>query len=373
MDCPACGSVASINAANVCSECWHKLPSPTSAVTPTASTTAEPEKVETCPACWKKNQAGQQFCKHCGSEMHAAELVVKQPAPKPVQPDTQAAPPPAPTHQEPARPVTQQDLPPTSAISLVKTEPAKIEPPVEAKPAQPARTPNQPQDAAPSQLVNAKKTVLQIIGTVLRIQKAQHQLGILIMGAVLLLGAGGAYYLWQKYSAVLTKQEPVAAQETVEPRAATRPNSQQEPALQNDPESVPQPQVAEATVEHPAKPDPIPAPSAAPQSERTYQGDQPSTKPRNTGVSKPAPIKESGLSQAPTDTGGTQEKPSQKPAPKVESKPGTVEEIVAQKCVQEKGFKRVICEEKVRFKLCDGQWGVKLGCPKYEHDDPFKF
>jgi hypothetical protein len=372
MDCPACGSVATINAAGFCTECWHKHPVSPSASATTAPKTIASKEYETCPACWKNNQTGQQFCKHCGTEMNAADPVAKQPEPKPVQPATQAAPPPEPTQQESERAAAQQDVPPASPISLAKPEPAKITTTVETKPPQPDSTPTPSQDAVPSQPVDAKKTILKIIGTVLRLHKAQHQFGILIMGVFLLLGVGAAYYLWQKYSAVLTEQEPVATREAVEPSAPTKPNSQQEPVPQN--ESGPQPLVAEATVEQPAKPDPMPAQSAAFQPESTHQGAQPSMEPRNTAVSKPAPVKESGLSQpSQSGTGGTQEKPSQNPPQKAESKPGTVEEIVAHECAREKGFKRIICEEKVRFKLCDGQWGVKLGCPKYEHDDPLKF
>jgi hypothetical protein len=43
-------------------------------------------------------------------------------------------------------------------------------------------------------------------------------------------------------------------------------------------------------------------------------------------------------------------------------------------CGKESGFGRKLCEEKVRLKLCNNQWGKIPGCPKYEKsEDGFQF
>lgn len=266
--------------------------------------------------------------------------------------------------------VKPESTPAATPISLTKPEQVKVEPPLEARRAEPQRPAATAPVSPQRQSVNAKKPFSQIVPAALPTQK----FGFLTMGILLLLGAGAAYYLWQKYAAVTTEQEPVASQTGVAIPVMHKKEKSQERGQQAEHEPVVQPQEAEATVEPPARPEPIEATAPTSRTESPSQGAQPSTEPRNTAMSKPAPVRESGLSQSsPTGTSGTQEKSSPKPAPKVEAKPAPVDEIIAQECAKEKGFKRVICEEKVRFKLCDGQWGMKPGCPKYEHEDPFKF
>jgi len=374
MSCPACGSASNNPDAEFCRECWHKLTPQLIAEAPAASTKIAAEEFETCPACWKPNPSGLKFCKHCGSEIHAAAAVAMQPTqpqspketPPPelvvqqsIQPPTRENPPPEPLSQQPIQPPTPQEAPPSGRVEPAITEAARVHPPVEKWPEQSTNTSSQRQDTRPSQPVTTQK-------------QGNNNLGILIIGVILLLGGGGAYFWWQQSSDLPPAQEPSASQQTI--ATAAKKDEKLDQPQQNVSEPAIQPQEAEATVGPVVSTEPQLVPPAP-----TLPATTPITKPvtelRTTTVAaKPAPIESRPSTQTtPAEHAPIQPKSQHKQTPPTESNPETVPEIVARECAKERGFKHVICEEKVRFKLCDGQWGTKPGCPKYEHDDPFKF
>lgn len=356
MNCTACGSASNNPDAKFCSECWQKLSLQPIAESPAASAKVTAKQLESCPACWKLNPSGLKFCKHCGSEMHtvvalstqtrqpqslkeapSSELVVLQS----IQVPTQENSPPENVSQQPIQPPTPQEAPPSGLVEPAKNEPARVSPPVEERPEQSTNTTSQRLDTSPSQPVTTLK-------------QGNTNLGILIISVVLLLGGGSAYFWWKHSSAVSPEQETSASQQTI--ATAAKKDEKQEQFQQNVSKSAIQPQKAEATVAPEVGTEPQPEPAAP------------------TLVAKPVPIESRPSTEtAPAEPAPNQPKPRQKQTPPTESKPETVPEIVARECSKERGFKHVICEEKVRFKLCDGQWGTKPGCPIYEHDDPSEF
>lgn len=192
---------------------------------------------------------------------------------------------------------------------------------------------------------------------------ARSRRPLLIIGGVALITAlvgGGAYLYFNQSSA--PSPEPVPAEapapeaeavEAVEPVAPPPVEAEPEPTAEPaPPETAPE---APPVVAIPPSVEPKPA-KAAPA-------------PRPTPVTKPQAVEPQAAKPAPST-------PTQAPPPAAQPAPAApritgLADAQNRECGSLSGFKRTICQEKVRVVFCTGKWGTTPDCPNYEQHDPF--
>jgi hypothetical protein len=384
MNCPACGHAVSNPEARFCRMCGHDLSatvrhpcqqcnadnapaakfcrscgaSMTVAAGP-ADTKAVTETRD-CPACHAGNPADRRFCKACGHnlsvpapvvivaaetlpdapiaiEAMAAEDTLTEPAPAETTIQAPVMPEPATVFADKPLAAVPDEAPLATSVEASSNDPADAGQP-------PSGTTLTPLVSPPPQ----SKTVLMagIAATV-----------------ILAGGIGGYFWLWQAPPKATGQAVPAPISPVVSPPQAATPATP--PAVTND-------LIVQATPE--PRTEPLPAPTNArpasaqakpvvpPVQSTPLPPSQPASRPiANTTEPAPTPVPTPVERRAP-------------PAPARQASSGGVPEEIERMCGKESGFGRKLCEEKVRLKLCNNQWGKIPGCPKYEKsEDGFQF
>lgn len=400
MICPACGSSTNKPDAKFCRECGHGLTPQLreeASVCPGCGTVNKPgnkfcrscgaalqgvsdtaiaavaaitEILEPCPSCGKPNSPGRRFCKHCGSEILAtsveksAEKIssLENPPNEPVSGDESTV---IPVVAAPSE-ISREEAVPPETEQEAKTEAAQIEQP--AKPPQVVLpdTPGTPGtlDKGHAETSGGSKTQVNV------------RLVASLAGILLLAGGGGAYMWWQQSPPQASMQEPLQTQDDGIAPIPMVPNVAAVPQLSKEQETSPPPptEIAEATVDPHINTASLPQPAIRP-IQPVAQDTKPAPIPTPTSAtSRQAATKvRQAEPEFPQEFAPTPTRQQEKRPVLADAQPAGVPEIVARECASLGGFKRIVCEEQVRMKLCTGKWGTVPGCPKYEHEDPFKF
>lgn len=398
MICLACGSAANKPEAKFCRECGHKF-NPQSVAEISACSrcgtgnkagskfcrscgavlttlpdtklaTALPPTghLELCTSCGRTNPSGRRFCKHCGSQILAAtrdewagkSFSLAESPPAESIDELQAIQPSSPQSNKASavhlpEPEQQQQLLSEVAVPIV--------PPVEHL-----------QISLPEASEQSHSSHPQASGLT---RKPVNTRLIVLLAGVLLLGGGGAAYLWwQQTSAKPLTQGPFSTEEG-EVASVPMKNQSSYPQQPDKQEASPsiQPSIAEATVRSETNPATPILPITKPLQPISQQDATPSpaqhqmTAPVKRVPSEPREAQPT-VAQEPV---ATPPRRQERTSAQAETEPTGVPEMIEQKCAGLSGFKRVICEEETRMKLCTDKWGTIPGCPKYEHEDPFKF
>lgn len=299
-----------------------------------------------CVACTKPVKADSKFCPHCG----ASQVQDAADAPqwvKVTEPQDTA---PLPSSDLPARPAAPPDVPAEQTAAPV--EPAPVSAPPELIP--PLEHPVEP--SASSAMSSASVTPTRARPDT---RKPVFLWMTVAVVAVALAGSGAWYF--GLFSGGVSEPAAEATQ------TASPPPETGVPAMEALPVEPPAllPEMAPIDEGTPAAREATGAPPAP----KTQNQAAPSA-PGDVRVQQKAPVR----AAPPAATVQAQDAPAPVNVPKAEStkpsSPGAEPKPLAEandpfaECRKiSKYFERVICEEKARFKFCQGKWGTTPECP----------
>lgn len=302
----------------------------------------------TCAICGKENQAGTRFCVHCGAALAAPTGGSQQStiatagailAPKSARP--MAPSPSAPTASTGTIPPY---VPPASSPSPANPPP----PPPRAQETGYVSPPVDPAPTVPVYNADPKKAGWLVIGIAIA--------GLAVVGGYFgyrMVTSGGDVkdtLARMETPPPSAKQPPVQPAETRPPAAAEVPK----PALENpppvqEPTAVAPPEAPAPAAAVPPKAEPR-APRASTDKSAARQPTPPATAPQPpvAAVPPPAPAR-------------PQQQASAAPAPVADRWAQFSEEL--HRCERETFLSRVVCDQRVRLRYCDGYWGKVPQCP----------
>lgn len=326
MECNACGAVYR-DGSKFCPKC--------------GAASAEVPEMVACVACTRPVKAGSKFCPHCGASQ--VEGAAGAPAPDWVaEPEQDTAP--VPSSERHASPAAPPDEP-------VKQTAAPVEP-APPEPIRPLEIPVEP--PASFEIPSASVTPTSA--------RPDTRKPILLWVSVVMVAAtlagGGALYFG------LFSDGESTVETTSAPHAATVPVAAAPPV--EPPRLLPEiAAVVEAT---PAAPEAASTPAntadtaSAPKATPSVPGD---VRVQKKASARIAPSTETVQPQdAHASVNAPKAESSKLPSPGAESKPSAESNNPFAECRKiTKYFERVFCEEKARFKLCQGKWGTTPECP----------
>lgn len=296
-----------------------------------------------CAVCGKDNQPGTRFCVHCGASLAAAQAPVPRPAP---------APSPNVTSTVPTRPAPAPQ-PPLGVNDTGSRTAANPVPPPAGMPAYEA----EPKGGGAKILLGIGVAALIIAGG--------------FVGYKIFGGNADVKDSFARFDTTTTPRSEPATPSTpaVAPKepAADKAQLPSTPAVAEPPKAKEMaPAKADATKAEAAKGD---AAKATPDADKAKtvtpgaKGEARAAKGPGTPGSSPAtPATPTPAPAARPPPAAVAPAPALAPAPPVQDRWAQMSEEL-QRCQKESLFSRVVCDQRVRLRFCDGYWGKVSQCP----------
>lgn len=295
-----------------------------------------------CAVCGKDNQPGTRFCVHCGASLAAAQAPAPRPAPAPSPNATSTVP----TRSAPAA------LPPLGVNDTGGRTAANPGPPPAGMPAYES----EPKGGGAKILLGIGVAALIIAGGFV---------GYKIFGGSADVKDSFAHFdttVTPRSESPPTPSTPAAASK--EP-AADKAQPPSTPSVAEQPKAEEkEPAKADATKAETAKGD---GTKAAPDGDKakavTSGAKGESRAPKGTGTPAASPAAPTTPTPAPAARPApAAPAPAPAPAPPVQDRWAQMTEEL-QRCQKESLFSRVVCDQRVRLRFCDGYWGKVSQCP----------